>query len=188
MPHFECGAFNHSATSPEGAKSGQSPCGRDRLLGEVNEPDKRGADKIGPLRPEHNDFAIGCAWGRVSKAPLLGPPPREAGQSHLSLKCSRRWNRSVNEVESNGEHFCHFRCGFPDFWPYAIALPQGGTPSVRLQIDGAEEVGTAIRGDRLAVPCRQMLASEGTVSSVNACGTGKLATARATTTRSRFKP
>jgi hypothetical protein len=125
MPHFECGAFNHSATSPEGAKSGQSPCGRDRLLGEVNEPDKRGADKIGPLRPEHNDFAIGCAWDRVSKAPLLGPPPREAGQSHLSLKCSRRWNRSVNEVESNGEHFCHFRCGFPDFWPYAIALPQG---------------------------------------------------------------
>lgn len=23
MPHFECGAFNHSATSPEGAKSGR---------------------------------------------------------------------------------------------------------------------------------------------------------------------
>jgi hypothetical protein len=72
MPHFECGAFNHSATSPEGAKSGQSPCGRDRLLGEVNEPDKRGADKIGPLRPEHNDFAIGVCLGQG----FQGTPPR----------------------------------------------------------------------------------------------------------------
>src|SRR5437773_3175524 len=25
MPHFECGAFNHSATSPSGAECGETP-------------------------------------------------------------------------------------------------------------------------------------------------------------------
>ena len=33
MPHFECGAFNHSATSP-GAKSGPSPPWSGRVIGE----------------------------------------------------------------------------------------------------------------------------------------------------------
>jgi hypothetical protein len=28
MPHFECGAFNHSATSPGAKTGGFLPCGR----------------------------------------------------------------------------------------------------------------------------------------------------------------
>ena len=40
MPHFECGAFNHSATSPRRAKSGANPRGRGRVLGEDGRPDK----------------------------------------------------------------------------------------------------------------------------------------------------
>jgi hypothetical protein len=58
MPHFECGAFNHSATSPEGAKSGESLRGRGRVIGEDGHPDKargtrlakrlRGRNKVGP--------------------------------------------------------------------------------------------------------------------------------------------
>jgi hypothetical protein len=41
MPHFECGAFNHSATSPRCAKSGaEPPRGRGRVLGEDGWPDK----------------------------------------------------------------------------------------------------------------------------------------------------
>lgn len=46
MPHFECGAFNHSATSP-GAKSGpDAPRGRGRVIGEDGWPDKAAGKKI----------------------------------------------------------------------------------------------------------------------------------------------
>ena len=37
MPHFECGAFNHSATSPEGAGEGQEPLWSGRVIGEDGE-------------------------------------------------------------------------------------------------------------------------------------------------------
>jgi hypothetical protein len=40
MPHFECGAFNHSATSPDDAQ------GRGRVLGEDGGPDKAPARRI----------------------------------------------------------------------------------------------------------------------------------------------
>ncbi len=46
MPHFECGAFNHSATSP-GAKTGRLPAPRSgRVLGEDGWPDKPRAERI----------------------------------------------------------------------------------------------------------------------------------------------
>jgi hypothetical protein len=43
MPHFECGAFDHSATSP-GAMTGSKALWSGRVLGEVGRADKaRGA-------------------------------------------------------------------------------------------------------------------------------------------------
>lgn len=47
MPHFECGAFNHSATSPEGAIVGAWPLWLGALIGEDGGPDKAGGTKSG---------------------------------------------------------------------------------------------------------------------------------------------
>lgn len=46
MPHFECGAFNHSATSPEGAMVGAGPLWLGALIGEDGGPDKARKGKI----------------------------------------------------------------------------------------------------------------------------------------------
>lgn len=46
MPHFECGAFNHSATSPEGAIVGAGPLWLGVLIGEDGGPDKARKGKI----------------------------------------------------------------------------------------------------------------------------------------------
>lgn len=46
MPHFECGAFNHSATSPEGAIVGAGPLWLGALIGEDGGPDKARKGKI----------------------------------------------------------------------------------------------------------------------------------------------
>ena len=55
MPHFECGAFNHSATSP-GAKSGAiHPSWSGRVLGEDGWP--------GKARAEHHTAGIIIAPG-----------------------------------------------------------------------------------------------------------------------------
>jgi hypothetical protein len=44
MPHFECGAFNHSATSPGGCDRGQGgPSQSSRLLSKRERRNKRGA-------------------------------------------------------------------------------------------------------------------------------------------------
>jgi hypothetical protein len=46
MPHFECGAFDHSATSP-GAKTGRVPAlPSGRVLGEDGGPDKARVGRI----------------------------------------------------------------------------------------------------------------------------------------------
>ncbi len=53
MPHFECGAFNHSATSPEGAMVGAGPLWLGALIGEDGGPDKARGAKIRPVfRPD----------------------------------------------------------------------------------------------------------------------------------------
>ena len=45
MPHFECGAFNHSATSPGGCDRGQGgPSQSSRLLSKRERRNKRGAE------------------------------------------------------------------------------------------------------------------------------------------------
>lgn len=49
MPHFECGAFNHSATSPEGAIEGLRPLWLGALIGEDGWPDKARETKIGTV-------------------------------------------------------------------------------------------------------------------------------------------
>ena len=54
MPHFECGAFNHSATSPRRAKSGANPRGRGRVLGEDGRPDKARKQEFRKDRREKN--------------------------------------------------------------------------------------------------------------------------------------
>lgn len=64
MPHFECGAFNHSATSPEGAIVGAWPLWLGALIGEDGGPDKARKGKSGasfashpregPFRPDRN--------------------------------------------------------------------------------------------------------------------------------------
>jgi hypothetical protein len=47
MPHFECGAFDHSATSPGAISSGFATLGRRPVLGEDGGGDKaRGGEKI----------------------------------------------------------------------------------------------------------------------------------------------
>ena len=46
MPHFECGAFNHSATSPEGAMVGAGPLWLGALIGEDGGPGKARKGKI----------------------------------------------------------------------------------------------------------------------------------------------
>src|ERR1700688_1334580 len=40
MPHFECGAFDHSATSPSAKTGGFAPPRSGRVLGEDGGPDK----------------------------------------------------------------------------------------------------------------------------------------------------
>jgi hypothetical protein len=45
MPHFECGAFDHSATSP-GAMAGWNGPRSGRVLGEDGGPDKARTDRI----------------------------------------------------------------------------------------------------------------------------------------------
>ena len=48
MPHFECGAFDHSATSP-GAMTGDLPGPRSgRVLGEDGGPDKARPNNFAP--------------------------------------------------------------------------------------------------------------------------------------------
>lgn len=49
MPHFECGAFNHSATSPEGAIEGLRPLWLGALIGEDGWPDKARKGRIRSL-------------------------------------------------------------------------------------------------------------------------------------------
>lgn len=63
MPHFECGAFNHSATSPEGAMEGAGPLWLGALIGEDGGPDKAGRAKI-----------------RCLFRPLPAPSRRERGE------------------------------------------------------------------------------------------------------------
>ncbi len=46
MPHFECGAFNHSATSPEGAILGAGPLWLGAFISEDGGPDKARKGKI----------------------------------------------------------------------------------------------------------------------------------------------
>lgn len=84
MPHFECGAFNHSATSPEGAIVGAGPLWLGALIGEDGGPDKargmkiRSVFRLGTrmLRPRRcrwlisPDFApFACRIGSVWRPP-----------------------------------------------------------------------------------------------------------------------
>src|SRR5258706_226709 len=72
MPHFECGAFNHSATSP-GAKTGGFPPPRSgRVLGEDGGPGKARLARIpgaGQKERERHDGALDrqCQWRRVPR-------------------------------------------------------------------------------------------------------------------------
>src|SRR5437773_3715890 len=51
MPHFECGAFNHSATSPSGCRTGKSRwCGRSHNRGAAAKQAPRAASQSTPHR------------------------------------------------------------------------------------------------------------------------------------------
>src|SRR6201986_806270 len=73
MPHFECGAFNHSATSP-GAKSGLSPV-IGAVIGDDGGPDKARGGKN--------------AHGRGSEAERCGFLRSDRGPEGLSEGQSR---------------------------------------------------------------------------------------------------
>src|SRR5438477_11835508 len=95
MPHFECGAFDHSATSP-GANSGDSSGPRSgRVLGEDGGPDKaRGQD----FRPDPG-------WPET--------PKRSRKMQHLTVRA----NGAAFHVARIGHGppllLLH---GWPEFW------------------------------------------------------------------------
>src|SRR5882757_10415837 len=63
MPHFECGAFNHSATSP-GAMAGDSRRPRlGRVLGEDGGPDKARGPRIRALARQKRSKNNGASDG-----------------------------------------------------------------------------------------------------------------------------
>lgn len=62
MPHFECGAFNHSATSPEGAIVGAGPLWLGALIGEDGGPDKARKGKIRRLFRSVARLSVRDAW------------------------------------------------------------------------------------------------------------------------------
>jgi hypothetical protein len=72
MPHFECGAFDHSATSP-GAMTGRFGPRSGRVLGEEGGADKaRGGEiraKTGPMAFEKR------GWDRQTRQKTDGPVP-----------------------------------------------------------------------------------------------------------------
>jgi hypothetical protein len=92
MPHFECGAFDHSATSPRRQIGGRSPRGRGRVLGEDGWPDKARNDKS----------VKSCPTGRAKPRAIspyfllighphrlgipIGPPPKIARSSRQSAQ------------------------------------------------------------------------------------------------------
>jgi hypothetical protein len=62
MPHFECGAFDHSATSP-GAIRGDSSPAVGRVLGEDGETDKAAGYKISAGSKPQKGAAYGAFDG-----------------------------------------------------------------------------------------------------------------------------
>ncbi|WP_316213466.1 MULTISPECIES: GNAT family N-acetyltransferase [unclassified Bradyrhizobium] len=77
-------------------------------------------------------FLAKCQGVAVGLLDIFDGYPAPAGQSHMTLECSARRNRIVNEAESNIEHFRHSRSDFPYLLPYAIALPVPGTAFIGL--------------------------------------------------------
>ena len=72
MPHFECGAFDHSATSP-GAMTGRFGPRSGRVLGEEG-----GADKArgGEIRAKTGPMAFGKRGGTARRDKKLAVPCR----------------------------------------------------------------------------------------------------------------
>jgi hypothetical protein len=88
MPHFECGAFNHSATSPRMPNQGQGVRGRGRVLGEDARPDK--------ARPRQFAQASGT-WRRGG----VGPPyATKIGGPVPSLEMLPRQARPAGRAET----------------------------------------------------------------------------------------
>jgi hypothetical protein len=72
MPHFECGAFDHSATSP-GAMTGRFGPRSGRVLGEEGEADKA---RGGEIRAKTGRMAFGKkGWDRQTRQKTDGPVP-----------------------------------------------------------------------------------------------------------------
>src|SRR5208283_5115381 len=66
MPHFECGAFNRSATSPQAEKGSKKPGSDARYLPKQAVADKSGAAYIGPLLGWPCEDTRDCAWHHAS--------------------------------------------------------------------------------------------------------------------------
>ncbi len=67
MPHFECGAFNHSATSPWAPNRGQGPGGRGRVIGEDGWSDKAREKKLAGADRTARRPGIAMSEGRPKK-------------------------------------------------------------------------------------------------------------------------
>src|SRR6516162_7637139 len=116
MPHFECGAFNHSATSP-GAKSGPSPRGRGRVIGEDGGPYKARGEEIRVLMaprgwPQTWGFPPRRWWHKKVGPPYASTHWRSraacnaAGRSWLRLGgVMRRSHASSGEKSGNARLF-----------------------------------------------------------------------------------
>ena len=119
MPHFECGAFNHSATSPEGAMEGAGPLWLGALIGEDGGPDKAGRAKIrclfrpGPPRPGTNarerrfdcrfDAFLSGAWWSPIREPQCGDTlsptlPRERGRGRTAFGAGTEIHRMFEKT------------------------------------------------------------------------------------------
>src|SRR6185503_18214973 len=79
MPHFECGAFNHSATSPSGAECGEIPAARAGVLANAAHRNKlsprRRSNPISPHDQPPHSLADSLPFCRLVKRALPSPVP-----------------------------------------------------------------------------------------------------------------
>jgi hypothetical protein len=135
-PHFECGTFNHSATSPSGQNAGSGTPRRGQVIRESRSGNKRCRDRT-PIRPAFARRATspeGEVWHRACghrRSLLAGRP---VGKPRIAEPGPDRQHTPMLDVAHVGH--------FAEALHHRVIVHQDG------------HVVIADRGDRLGEPCR----------------------------------